>query len=249
MKDSENNFDTVTIYEGSYTINSIIEKITERLKTILSNYEKIENACTNLSNYDGKMVKGSKTFIFKDASGNETNSPDENSKTYVSYNIWNIKNISYILSCIRNGRNFISEATDFINSLQEKSKNMETSANELDALVSGLTATVATQNDPLNFRTSPNGEIQGQLAIGAPLTILGVSEENGKWVRVQDENGKEGYVFAQYLDFDTSTMPEIDVKTEVSSLNIRSGPGTNNDIVGSAAHGSQVSLLSYVMFP
>ena len=225
-------YDTEKIYDVVNVSEDNLKKISDAVEEIESLIQNIDDACSKLTDYDG-------------ADASEKRWQEENNKMVQVYSVWQISGFKSLTTITGKISSTISEIREYISNLGIKLTDAETSANELDALAAGLKATVATKNDPLNFRTSPNGEIQGQLAIGSSLTILGVSEENGKWVHVKDENGTEGYVFTQYLDFDTNSLPTVDVTTEVSSLNIRSGPGTNNEVIGSAAHGSQVSLLSY----
>ena len=57
---------------------------------------------------------------------------------------------------------------------------------------------VDTEKDNLNVRTGPNGQVIESLPKGTNLVITGESED-GKWFKVNYGDGKEGYVYKEYI--------------------------------------------------
>lgn len=104
------------------------------------------------------------------------------------------------------------------------------------ALPSGSTAVVS--DGPLNIRSGPgtNYERVGSLKKGTQVTILG--EQDG-WYQIS-ANGVEGYVSAQYISTDGSVTQEGLVIS--GPLNVRSGPGTGYERVGSLSLGSTFTI-------
>ena len=93
----------------------------------------------------------------------------------------------------------------------------------------------------------------GSLGPGATVTII---EKVGNWYKIE-YNGGVGYVSADYIEItggDPTTVPEtpaetpsssssFDVIITASSLNVRSGPGTGYDKIGSLSQGSTAKVL------
>ncbi|MBS1735067.1 MAG: SH3 domain-containing protein [Bacteroidetes bacterium] len=63
----------------------------------------------------------------------------------------------------------------------------------------GTKATVTTDSTNLNIRKGPGTDqpIVGKAAHGATVTLL--SKANDQWWLIKNENGDEGYAYAQYL--------------------------------------------------
>ena len=63
----------------------------------------------------------------------------------------------------------------------------------------GTSATVTTDSTSLNIRKGPGTDqpIVGKAAHGATVTLL--SKANDQWWLIKNENGDEGYAYAQYL--------------------------------------------------
>lgn len=63
----------------------------------------------------------------------------------------------------------------------------------------GSKATVSTDSTNLNIRKGPGTDqpIVGKAAHGATVTLL--SKANDQWWLIKNENGDEGYAYAQYL--------------------------------------------------
>lgn len=97
-------------------------------------------------------------------------------------------------------------------------------------------------NSSLNVRSGPStgNSVVGSLHNGDKVTIY--DEQNG-WYKIGD--GK--WVSAQYVVVGGNTpAPQPTTKTMYvkvnSSLNVRSGPSTNNSIVGSLSNGTKVTV-------
>ena len=95
----------------------------------------------------------------------------------------------------------------------------------------------------VNFRSGPSTSysIIGKLSIGDKVEVISTS--NG-WSKIR-YNGKIGYASSKYL---SSSSPESNTITKkyvnVSSLNVRSGPSTNNSIIGKLSNGDKVEVIS-----
>ncbi|WP_052356532.1 SH3 domain-containing protein [[Clostridium] dakarense] len=105
----------------------------------------------------------------------------------------------------------------------------------------------------LNVRSGAgtNNSKIGSLKLGEKIEVI--SESKG-WSKIKF-NGSTGYVSSQYLS-KVNTSPEIPEKpsqpetptqakeVNTSSLNVRSGPGTNYSKVGSLKQGNKVDVIS-----
>ena len=82
----------------------------------------------------------------------------------------------------------------------------------------------------LNMRSGPstNTEVLWELQRGYPLQVV---QRKSRWLRVKDFEGDTGWVAASL----TGRTPHHIVK--VRNANVRSGPGTQNRIVGKANYG------------
>lgn len=69
-----------------------------------------------------------------------------------------------------------------------------------------------------NFRTEPMwmGEQIFIASCGTPFTVISV-EQNGNWYRVKAENGKEGYLAAEWV----TTDPDIAKKKKAEEIRIK----------------------------
>jgi len=70
---------------------------------------------------------------------------------------------------------------------------------DVSSMVPGTKATVSTDKSNLNIRKGPGTDqpIVGKAAHHATVTL--VSKTNEQWWLVRNEEGKEGYAYAQYL--------------------------------------------------
>ena len=104
--------------------------------------------------------------------------------------------------------------------------------------VEPTTVTGKVNAGPLNVRSAPgtDGTKVGQLAKGTEVEIL--SSENG-WYQVIGGD-LAGYVSAQYVTLDSQSASITYIKVVEGPLNIRSGPGSGYDKVGSLRAGRVV---------
>ena len=96
----------------------------------------------------------------------------------------------------------------------------------------------------LNIRSTPStsAKIIGSLAHGTSVSIL---DKSGDWYKIS-YNGKTGYIKGEFLNLGSAegaTTGTIRLKDSSSSLNMRSGPSTNSNVVGSLPHGTVVNIL------
>lgn len=97
--------------------------------------------------------------------------------------------------------------------------------------------------DVVNARTGPgtNYERVEMLAQGKQVTILG--EENG-WYHIQ-WNESKGYVLKEYVAVSGSSSQQPNATVQGgSTINVRSGPGTDYDRVTMVAEGKRVAVLN-----
>jgi len=92
---------------------------------------------------------------------------------------------------------------------------------------SGIAADfVSVSRDGVNLRSGPDTKynVLYELPAGYPLKIL---SRKGEWLKVRDFENDRGWIFSSLV----SKTPYVIVK--VKQGNVRSGPGTNYDKVGS----------------
>jgi len=96
---------------------------------------------------------------------------------------------------------------------------------------------VSIKNDTVNVRAqaSTNSEILWKLTQGYPLQV---EQKQGDWVKVRDFEDTLGWVYAPLV----TNSPHRVVKVKVA--NMRSGPGTNNQVVGKLEQYEVVRTLS-----
>ena len=93
--------------------------------------------------------------------------------------------------------------------------------------------------DSVNFRSGAgtNYSSIGKLNKGDKIEYLG---ESGSWVKAR-YSGKTGYVYGSYVGEYTSTNTKYVTAT---TLNVRSGAGTNYSIIGTLSNGTKVEVIS-----
>jgi SH3-like domain-containing protein len=93
------------------------------------------------------------------------------------------------------------------------------------AVASSASDYVSVVKDGVNLRSGPDisTDVLFQLPGGYPLRII---ERRGEWIHVLDYEQDKGWIYASLV----STTPHVIVK--VANGNVRSGPGTENEIVG-----------------
>ncbi len=94
------------------------------------------------------------------------------------------------------------------------------------ALLSMAAEFVSVTKDGVNLRSGPgtNYEAIYQLPHHYPLRVL--SKKDG-WVKIEDYEGDKGWIYSKLV----SSTPYVIVKS--NECNVRSGPGTGNEKVGS----------------
>ncbi|MCI6738418.1 MAG: SH3 domain-containing protein [Intestinibacter sp.] len=99
-------------------------------------------------------------------------------------------------------------------------------------------------NGSVNFRVAPSKDSTkiDKLQKGEKVEYLG---ESGNWYKVK-YNGQTGYIYKTYASV-SSTAEETNNLVKIvncSSLNLRSGAGTNYSIIKTLSKGTQVTVLS-----
>ena len=148
----------------------------------------------------------------------------------------------------------------------------ETTIGIADAMQGYQTGSVSIKSGTLNFRSTPStsGTILASLTNNTPLRIVSQSE-NSEWLKVQTEDGQEGYVSSKYVTisnpysetqtsvgeskdyFTQSAQPLFSPKKEESinsvgtvditsgTLNVRATP--NGNIISNLNKGDSVTIL------
>lgn len=93
----------------------------------------------------------------------------------------------------------------------------------------------------LNVRASAttSAKILKLLSNGSQITLI---EKTGAWWKVEYADGAYGYCHGDYIHTQNSTTAVV--STDYLPLNIRSGPGTSYNRIGSLAKGKTVIVLS-----
>ena len=108
----------------------------------------------------------------------------------------------------------------------------------LAALALGVQAQelVSVRSPVVNLRAAPapDAEVQWQLKRGYPLLVL---QRQGDWLRVRDFEGDEGWIAARV------TGPERYHVVRTRTLNLRSGPGLEWQVVGRARYGDVLATV------
>lgn len=102
------------------------------------------------------------------------------------------------------------------------------------------TATVTADGLRLRSQASTASSILTMVSAGEQADLLS-REENG-WYRVSYK-GTEGYLSAQYVTAEWAVPARGRVSTQGSTLNVRSGPGTDHSRIGTLSDGSTVDIL------
>lgn len=102
------------------------------------------------------------------------------------------------------------------------------------------TATVTADALRLRSQASTTSSILTTAIAGEQAEVLS-REENG-WYKVSYK-GTEGYMSAQYVTVEWTVPAQGKVNTQGSTLNVRSGPGTDHPRIGTLSDGSAVDIL------
>lgn len=109
------------------------------------------------------------------------------------------------------------------------------------ATLTSQAGVVSVSNGVLNVRksASTNGVILKTLEKGSYVTLI---SKSGNWYYVEYADGKYGYCHSDYIKLDSGKTATV--KTQSTSLNVRSGAGTNYAVKDSVPKGEIVIILS-----
>lgn len=260
------NTDGLNVRSGASTSHSIVGKLNKGDKVdVLSEsngWSKIlykNKECYVSSRYlDGNNSSG--------GNNNENNKPEVSKETKVvntnSLNVRSGPSTSYSkIGTLSKGEKVevISESKGWSKILY-KNKEAYVSSEYLSKMSSGGSnednkpevskETKIVNTNSLNVRSGPSTSYSkiGTLSKGEKVDVI--SESNG-WSKIIYKNN-EAYVSSEYLsklssDEGNDNKPEVSKKIKVvntSSLNVRSGPSTSHDKIGTLSQGSKVEELS-----
>lgn len=103
------------------------------------------------------------------------------------------------------------------------------------------TEILAVQGDKVNLRNNPDqkADILWEYGNGFPLEIL---KSSGDWRMVKDFENDTGWIHKSLLKKAQQVIVKAN-KNEEIKINIRSGPGTNNPVIGHAYYGVVFSTV------
>ncbi len=105
----------------------------------------------------------------------------------------------------------------------------------------GFCEVLSIQGDKVNLRTSPDQKSKTlwEYGNGFPLEVL---KKQGDWLMVKDFENETGWIHKSRLQKSQQVIVKAN-KGEEKTINIRSGPSTNNPIIGNAYYGVVFSAL------
>lgn len=107
--------------------------------------------------------------------------------------------------------------------------------NVMDTYPKGTYGITESGNIPLNIRNVPDGKDIGNIPNGSKIEILAT---NGTWYKVS-YNGITGWSHGAYIEL----LNLIEVTLDGYSLNVRTGPSTNNNRIGEVNLGDQLAVV------
>ncbi len=109
------------------------------------------------------------------------------------------------------------------------------------ATVTSQAGVVSVTSGRLNVRktASTSGTVLTSLSKGSYVTLI---SKSGDWYYVEYADGKYGYCHKNYIKLDSGRTATV--KTQSTSLNVRTGAGTSYGIKGSVPNGEIVIVLS-----
>ncbi|WJE14493.1 N-acetylmuramoyl-L-alanine amidase [Halobacillus sp. ACCC02827] len=125
----------------------------------------------------------------------------------------------------------------------KKESSSTTGSNSSDQTVKGK---VKVGTDVLNVRSqgSLQGKVLTQIQRGQTYEYIG---EQNRWIHIKWGNGKTGWVagwLVNKVEDNSSTKADTSITLSYNGTNIRSGPSTNDKILGRAHKGDQFQVLS-----
>ncbi len=102
-------------------------------------------------------------------------------------------------------------------------------------------AAVIVERGPANIRAGPSTQhaVLTSVPVGQQLEEI---DRVGDWFRIILPDGREGYIYAPLVRHEAS-VPANTIAIPRSTLNIRSGPGTDHSIIGKAQPGAAFSVI------
>ncbi len=94
----------------------------------------------------------------------------------------------------------------------------------------------------VNFRTGPGTNYSSMKKLNKGDTVEYIST-SGTWVNVK-YNGQTGYVHSDYVSSSSSSTQTTTKIVTATTLNVRSGAGTNYSKIGTLSKGDEVSVIS-----
>jgi len=91
----------------------------------------------------------------------------------------------------------------------------------------------------LNVRKGPSSETEKVTAL-PKATRVQCLESSGEWVKIITDEKVEGYVFAEYL---SDTAPPVYKYVVVNAVNLRKGPGSETELLGTIPFGKKVQVF------
>ncbi|UZQ86109.1 C40 family peptidase [Thermoclostridium stercorarium] len=91
----------------------------------------------------------------------------------------------------------------------------------------------------LNVRSGPSTESEKITMLSKATRVRCVGGDR-EWVKIITDDNVEGYVFAEYL---SDTAPPVYKYVIVNSLNLRKGPSTETEILGTLPFGNKVQVF------
>ena len=123
-------------------------------------------------------------------------------------------------------------SADYIKINSTSSSNQSTSS-----------TTKVVNTNGLNMRNGAGTSYRVITVLNKGIKVEVISESNG-WSKIKYD-GRLGYVASRYLDLESSTNVSTTKKeVNATSLNVRSGAGTNYSIIGKLSKGSKIDVIS-----
>ena len=123
-------------------------------------------------------------------------------------------------------------SADYIKINSTSSSNQSTSS-----------TTKVVNTNGLNMRNGAGTSYRVITVLNKGIKVEVISESNG-WSKIKYD-GRLGYVASRYLDLESSNNVSTTKKeVNATSLNIRSGSGTNYSIIGKLSKGSKIDVIS-----
>lgn len=91
----------------------------------------------------------------------------------------------------------------------------------------------------LNVRKGPSSETEKVTMLPKATRVQCLSSD-GEWVKIMTEDNIEGYAFTEYL---SDTAPPVYKFVVVNALNIRKGPSSDTELLGTISFGNKVQVF------